>query len=124
MADSKKACPCSRPIEDVADAIAIVGDMHGVIMQLFDTRMAALNTMEQHRIASGAEMGNFEHPLIIAMEQTQQELHALHILVRASGVMTGIPDVADLNWEDAEAAFHGPDLPQEMAAVPPKTTKH
>ena len=81
MADSKKACPCSRPIEDVADAIAIVGDMHGVIMQLFDARLDALNTMEKHRIASGAELGNFEHPLIIAIEQTQQELHTLHVYV-------------------------------------------
>lgn len=124
MANEKKACPCSRLIEDVADAVEVVGDMHPHLMAYFDRRLDSLNKMEEHRINLQVAETDTDHPLIEAMLEAQQDLHMLQILVRASGVMDGIPDQADLNWKDAEEAFHSEDAQQAFAPVPPNTIKH
>ena len=124
MANEKKACPCSRLIEDVADAVEVVGDMHPYLIDYFDRRLESLSKMEEHRVNLQVAETDTDHPLIEAMLEAQQDLHALQILVRASGVMGGIPDQADLNWKDAEEAFHSDDAQQAFAPVPPNTTKH
>lgn len=124
MANEKKACPCSRLIEDVTDAVQIVADMHPHLMAYFDRRLDNLDKMEKHRICMQVDETDTDHPLIEAMLEAQQDLHLLQILVRASGVMGGVPDQADLNWKDAEEAFHSDDAQQAFAPVPPNTTKH
>lgn len=124
MANEKKACPCSRLIEDVADAVQVVADMHPHLMDYFDRRLDNLEKMEAHRISLQVAETDTDHPLIEAMLEAQQDLHMLQILVRASGVMGGVPDQADLNWKDAEEAFHSDDAQQAFAPVPPNTTKH
>lgn len=124
MAKHEKVCPCSRVIEDVADAIQVVADMHPTIYALFERRLDILQKMETQRVALRIPDDNTDHPLVAAMLETQNDLHTLHILVRASGVMAGVPDSADLSWEDADAAFHSPDAAQAFNPIPPKTTKH
>ena len=124
MANEKKACPCSRLIEDVADAVEVVGDMHPHLMDYFDRRLESLTKMEAHRINLQVAETDTDHPLIEAMLEAQQDLHMLQILVRASGVMDGVPDQANLNWDDSEEAFHSDDAQQAFSPVPPNTTKH
>lgn len=124
MASEKKACPCSRLIEDVADAVEILGDMHLELAAYYDRRTSALEEMEDHRIQMGVSPSDTGHPLIETMMQIQADIHLLNILVRASGVMAGIPDLIDLTWMGAEEAFHPDDAEQAFAPVPPNTTKH
>jgi hypothetical protein len=125
MASNDERCPCCRHIEDVADAIAIVGDLGPTLMEMYDVRVAAVQQMDIHLTRHGVSPDDMDHPLNVAMMQAQTEIHALHILVRASGVMAGIPDVADVNWEDAAAAFHSDtDFSQGSTAAPVDKTKH
>lgn len=124
MANEKKACPCSRLIEDVADAMQVVADLHPHLMDYFDRRLESLNKMEQHRINLQVAETDGDHPLVQAILEAQEDLHMLHILVRASGVMDGVPDQADLNWDNAQEAFHSDDAEQAFSPVPPNTTKH
>lgn len=124
MANEEKACPCSRLIEDVADAVETLGDMHQALIEYYERRTDALAEMEDHRIRMGVSPSDTAHPLIETMMQIQSDIHLLNILVRASGVMAGIPDQIDLTWMGAEEAFHSDDAQQAFAPVPPNTTKH
>ena len=125
MASNEERCPCCRPIEDVADAIAIVGDLGPTLMQMYDLRIEAVRQMDIHLARSGVSPDDMNHPLNVALMQAQTEIHALHILVRSSGVMAGIPDCADVDWDDAAAAFHSDtDFTQGSTAAPVDKTKH
>lgn len=125
MASNEERCPCCRPIEDVADAITIVADLGPTLMQMYDLRIEAAHQMAAHLVRSGASTDDMRHPLNVALAQAQTEIHALHILVRASGVMGGVPDVADVDWEDTAATFHGDnDFTPGSPAAPVNTTKH
>lgn len=118
MARTKKACPCSRQIEDMADALEILGDMHDVLVDMFERRCDVLEKMEQHRRAAGADVFDADHPLIQSIGIAHQELHALQVLTRMSGMARGIPDLGPGDAATSHAAFHGDDVPGHLAVSP------
>lgn len=121
--NKKLVCPCSRQIEDVADAIEIVAALQDTLIEIYATRIHARDTMEIQQKRHGIDPDD-DHPINDALAQVTAELHTMNILIRASGVMGGTPDTADRSR--AAHIYHDGDATTDDASpiIPSDTTKH